>query len=85
MQAIIDERADAHDRDASATVLHGGETAPAVTHGWVFHAMSSMVHPALYAPITFKLDIEARTARVSIPSILESVGGLHHRYRRRAA
>jgi hypothetical protein len=74
MQAIIDERADTRQRQALATVLYGGETAPGATHWWVFHAMSSTVHPALYAPIAFEVDIEARTAKVSIPGVLESIG-----------
>jgi hypothetical protein len=74
MQVIIDERADERQRQALATVLHGGETAPAATHWWVFHAMSSTVHPTLYAPIALEVDIEARTAKVSIPGILESTG-----------
>ena len=74
MQAIIDERADEGQRQALATVLHGGETTPGATHWWVFHAMSSTVHPALYASIAFEVDIEARTAKVSIPGILESTG-----------
>jgi len=74
MQAIIDERADARQRHALTTVLHGGETMPGATHWWVFHAMSSTVHPPLYAPIAFEVDIEARTAKVTIPDRLESVG-----------
>jgi hypothetical protein len=74
MQAIIDERAGEPQRHGLATVLHGGETAPGATHWWVFHAMSSTVHPALFAPIAFEVDIDARTATVNIPGILESVG-----------
>ena len=74
MQAIIDERADARQRDALKTILHGGETAEAMTHWWVFHAMSSTIHETLYRPIEFAADIEARTARVAIPGILESTG-----------
>jgi hypothetical protein len=74
MRAIIDERADERQRHALATVLYGGETAPGATHWWVFHAMSSTVHPPVHAPIAFEVDIEARTAKVSIPGVLESTG-----------
>lgn len=74
MQTIIDERADAAQRQALLTILHGGETDEAATHWWVFHTMSSTVHPPLFKPIDFEMDIEARTARVSIPGVLEATG-----------
>ena len=74
MQAIIDERAEERQRQALSTVLYGGETAPGATHWWVYHAMSSTVHPVIHAPIAFEVDIEARTAKASIPGILESIG-----------
>ena len=74
IQAIIDERADAAQRQALATVLYGGETDDAKTHWWVFHAMSSTVHPPIYRPIAFDVDIEARRARVVIPGVLTSQG-----------
>jgi hypothetical protein len=74
MQAIIDERADAAQRQALVTVLHGGETRDAATHWWVFHAMSSTVHEPVFKPIEFEVDIEQRRARVVIPGVLESSG-----------
>lgn len=74
MQAIIDENANDAQRAALKTVLHGGETEEAKTHWWVFHAMCSKAHETLYKPIDFEADIEARTARVSIPGILDSTG-----------
>ncbi|GGX89877.1 hypothetical protein GCM10007160_16610 [Litchfieldella qijiaojingensis] len=74
MQAIIDERADERQRQALITVLHGGETEEAKTHWWVFHAMSSTVHEPLFKPIDVEIDIESRTARVSIPGVLVSSG-----------
>jgi len=89
MQAIIDERANERQRDALKTILHGGETKEAVTHWWVYHAMSSTVHPTLFKPIQFEVDVEARTAKVVIPGVLESTGrpikspatGAEHRVR----
>ena len=74
MQAIIDERADAAQRQALITILHGGETRDAATHWWVFHAMSSTVHEPIFKPIEFEVDIEQRRARVVIPGVLESSG-----------
>lgn len=74
LQAIIDERADPAQREALETVLHGRETEEAKTHWWVFHAMSDTVHPTLFKPIGYEVDIEARTARVTIPGVLDATG-----------
>jgi len=74
VQAIIDERADAAQRKALATVLYGGQTEEAKTHWWVFHAMASTVHEPIYKPIQFDVDIEGRTARVAIPGVIAAFG-----------
>ena len=74
LQAIIDERADEAQRAALRKILHGEETEAAATHWWVYHAMSSKVHDPLFKPIEFQCDIEARTALVRIPNVLESSG-----------
>ena len=55
-------------------MLYGGETEEARNHWWVFHAMSTTVHEPIFRPIDFEVDIERRTARVSIPGLLESTG-----------
>ena len=74
LQAIVDERADEHQRKAVATVLYGGETKDEATHWWVYHAMSSRVHDPVVKPIEFEVDIEARTAKVRIPGVLDAEG-----------
>jgi hypothetical protein len=74
MQAIIDERANARQRAALEKILHGGDTNEGATHWWVYHAMSDTVHEPLFKPIEFEVDLDARTARVAIPGVLESVG-----------
>jgi hypothetical protein len=74
MQAIIDERADEAQRKALKTILHGGETDEAATHWWVYHAMSSTVHDPLFKSIDYEVNLEARTARVSIAGVLDSTG-----------
>jgi hypothetical protein len=71
---VIDEAADAKQREALATVLYGGETEEAKTHWWVFHAMSSKRHPPQYKPIELDVDIEARIGRVRVPGVLEATG-----------
>lgn len=74
MQAIIDERADPSQREALVKILHGEETEEGATHWWVYHAMSDTVHEPLFQPIDYEVDLDARTARVVIPDVLESVG-----------
>jgi len=75
MQAVIDENANERQRFALETVLHGKETEEAATHWWVFHAMSDTIHPTLYKPIEFEIDINEVTARAVIPGMVESTGG----------
>lgn len=74
LQVIIDERADTRQREALVKILHGEETEEAATHWWVYRAMSNTVHEPLFKPIDYEVDIEARSARVLIPDVLESVG-----------
>jgi hypothetical protein len=89
LQAVIDERADPRQREALVKILHGEETEEAATHWWVFHAMSDKIHEPLYKPIEYEVNVEARTARVVIPGVIQSVGrpitspatGAEHRVR----
>ena len=74
LQAIIDVNANHAQRKALERVLHGKETEEAATHWWVYCAMSDTMHPTLYKPIEFKINIEARTAQTTIPGVLESTG-----------
>lgn len=74
LQAIIEDRANPEQRRALERVLHGEDTEEAATHWWVFRAMSETVHPTLFKPIDYAVDIEARTARAVIPGVLESSG-----------
>jgi hypothetical protein len=88
LQLVIDQRASGEQREALLKVLMGEETDEAATHWWVYRAMSSRVHPPLLKPIDFEVDLEARTARVDIPGVLQSIGqpikgagGQEHRVR----
>ncbi len=74
LQPIVDQRATQRQRDALLKVLVGDETEDGATHWWVYRAMASTVHQPLVRPIAYQVDLEARTARVSIPGVLESVG-----------
>jgi hypothetical protein len=74
MQVIIDERAAPSQRDALLKILVGEETEEGATHWWVYRSMASKLHEPLVKPLAYEVDLEARTARVSIPGVLESVG-----------
>jgi hypothetical protein len=70
-QAIIDERATAEQRDALFQILSGKQAA----EGTLFHIFSLIVSKMLdpiFAPIDVAFDMDRRTARVSIPGVLET-------------
>lgn len=89
MQLIIDERADASQRDALVKILSGQETEDMATMWWVFGAMSPNKHAPLFRAITFDVNVEARHARVEVPGMVTSTGepirnpvtGAEHRVR----
>jgi hypothetical protein len=87
-QPVIDERADAAQRDALFKILSGQYSA----EGTLFHIFSLIVttmHDPIFAPVSFQFDQQARTARVDIPGALETtvepiknpVTGAPHRIR----
>jgi hypothetical protein len=73
-QVIIGERADPAQREGLRKILHGESTAPGATHFFVYNSTMSTVLDTLYAPIDLSIDVEARTARVRIGDLVESVG-----------
>jgi len=74
MQAILDERADAAQREALRKILHGESTRPGATHFYVFHSTMSEVLPPRVAPIELTIDVPARRARLRVPGVVESEG-----------
>lgn len=74
MQVIIDERADERQRDALDRIMHGEEVVEGGNHWWVFNAMCDTKHETLFKPIDCEIDIEARTAHVSIPGVIVASG-----------
>ena len=70
-QPIIDERASPEQREALFEIMSGKHSA----EGTLFHIFSLIVnkmHDPIFAPVTFEFDESARTARLSIPGVLES-------------
>jgi hypothetical protein len=74
LQIIIDERANAAQREALRTILYGEETDPGTTVWNVFRSMITTVHDPLYADIQFEVDIEARRASLTVPSLVDMSG-----------
>ena len=89
MQSIIDERADEKQRQALTVIMQGEGAEPGATMLQIYRAMCTTVHEPLFMPIELEIDVEARTARLSIPGLLEStveplknpVTGAEHRAR----
>jgi hypothetical protein len=71
-QFIIDERANAAQREALGKIMRGESTAPGATHFYVFNSTMSEVLDPIFAPIDLEIDIEGRRARIEIPEIGES-------------
>jgi hypothetical protein len=89
LQAIIDERADARQREALRKIMHGEDTKDMATMWWVYSAMSPTKLETLYKPIELAIDVEARTCRMTIPGVATMTGepihnpvtGAEHRVR----
>ena len=89
MQLVIDERADARQRDGLVKILSGQETEDMATVWWVFGAMSPNKLAPLFRAISFDVDVDARKARLEIPGLVTSAGapirnpvtGVEHRVR----
>jgi hypothetical protein len=89
MQVIVDERADAAQRDALVKILSGQETDDMATMWWVYSAMSPTKLEPLFRAIEFDVDVDARRGRFRVPDVIETVGepirnpitGAEHRVR----
>jgi hypothetical protein len=73
-QFIIDERANAAQREAIRKIAHGESTAPGATLFFVFNSVVSEKLPTLFAPIKMDIDIAARRAHIQIKDMVESKG-----------
>jgi hypothetical protein len=89
MQVVIDERADARQREALLKIMTGQETEDMATMWWVYSAMSPNKLPPVYGKIDLEVDVGARTARFEVPGVISSKGepirnvvsGAEHRVR----
>jgi hypothetical protein len=74
MQLVIDERADAAQRDALLRIMNGQDTDQMATMWWVFSAMCPNKEDPVFAPIDFEVDVDARRGRLLVPGLIEAQG-----------
>lgn len=74
LQLIVDERADAKQRDALLKIMSGQETDDMATMWWVYSAMSPNKPEPLFKPIEFDVDVELRRGSFLIPGVVETTG-----------
>ena len=86
---IVDQRANAMQRDALLRIMSGQDTKPGATMFQVFFSMLSKVHDPVFAEIDFSVDIDKRRAQLKVPGYIEQRGepilnpvtGAEHRIR----
>lgn len=86
---IVDERADERQREALLRIMSGLDTLPGATFLQVFSTTYETVHDPVFAPIHLELDVAGRTARLSVPGVIDAraepirnpVSGEEHRAR----
>lgn len=72
--AFVDERADEAQRNALLTIMTGGDTAPMATMFAVFYTTVETMHPPMFVPIEFEVDVDGRTGRLRIPGHVDMTG-----------
>jgi hypothetical protein len=73
-QRIVDERADAAQRDALLRIMAGEDTEPFATMFFVFNAMVDEVFEPIAAPIEFEADVDGRRGRIFIEGLIDVRG-----------
>ena len=71
---IIDERATPQQREALLRIVTGQDTEPGATIFQVFSATFEKLHPPMFLPIDFQVDVEGRNARLAVVGVTEGRG-----------
>ena len=71
---VIDERATPQQREALLRIVTGQDTEPGATIFQVFSATFDKLHPPMFLPIEFQVDVERRKARLAVPGVTEGRG-----------
>jgi len=74
IEAIVDASATDAQKDAILKIMTGQETEPMATMFSVFISTMTTVHDPVFAPIDLEINVENRTARVSVPGLIEVSG-----------
>ncbi len=69
---IVDDRADEKQREALLTIMSGEESEPGATVFSVFASVIDTVHDPQFLPISFEMDLKARTGHFSVPGLVEA-------------
>lgn len=69
--AVIDESANAEQRQAILTILSGGETEPGATIFNVFAATFAKMHEPQFRPMRFTVDVARREGAFEVPGLIE--------------
>jgi hypothetical protein len=85
--AVIDESANAEQREALLKILSGQEAEPFATIFSVLAAMTEKFHEPQFKPVEFEADMDKRVGHVSVSGLIEAkvcrgcnepgLGGLH--------
>ncbi len=86
---VIDQRANATQREALLRIMSGKDTRPGATMLQVYSSMCSRIHGPVFAEIDFAVDIEKRRSHLKVPGHIEQRGepivnpvtGAEHRVR----
>jgi hypothetical protein len=73
-QRIVDERADAMQRDALLRIMAGEDTDPFATMFFVFNSIMDEVFEPIFAPIEFEVDVDGRRGRIFIDGLIDARG-----------
>jgi hypothetical protein len=71
---VIEERATEAQRDALLRILSGQDTEPGATIFQVFASTLEKLHDPIFAPIDFKVDVDARRAKLKVDGVMEMRG-----------
>jgi hypothetical protein len=74
IQPVVDQRADSRQREAVLKIMAGEDTEPGATIFNVFATVIDTVHPPLFEPIEFEIDLQGRTGRFAVPGLIEARG-----------
>jgi hypothetical protein len=71
---IVDRKATPEQRECLLRIMSGEDTEPGATIFQVFSSTFETVHEPIFAEIEFEIDVDARTATLKVPGVIEARG-----------